>query len=164
MENKLLQKKAEKLIIICKQKNLTVVTAESCTGGLVSAVITSVAGSSEILDRGFVSYSNKSKTEILGVPEGLILEFGAVSEEVSISMAEGAIRGSWADLAVSVTGIAGPTGGSENKPVGLVHFCLAKREMPSIPVKRMFYGSREEIRTEATGTALELLLQAAQTN
>ena len=162
MENELLQKKAEKLVLICRQKKLMVVTAESCTGGLVSAFITSIAGSSEILDRGFVSYSNKSKTELLGVPEHLILEFGAVSEQVSISMAEGAIRRTLADLAVSVTGIAGPTGGSENKPVGLVHFSVAKRETPGIPFKRVFHGSRGEIRTNATVTALELLIQAVE--
>ena len=118
---------AQKLVQQSKDAGLTIVTAESCTGGLIGAALTSVAGASLVLECGFITYSNESKTEMLGVPAELIASRGAVSAEVARAMAEGALRHSKADIAVAVTGIAGPDGGSEQKPVGLVHLAAARR-------------------------------------
>lgn len=106
---------------------LVLATAESCTGGLIAALLTEIPGSSAVVDRGFVTYSNQAKAELLGVPLSLIDAHGAVSREVALAMVEGALAGSSADMAVSVTGIAGPGGGSRDKPVGLVHFGFARR-------------------------------------
>ena len=106
---------------------LKIATAESCTGGLVAALLTEVPGSSAVVDRGFVTYSNEAKSEMIGVPSALIDAHGAVSREVALAMVEGALAASRADLAVAVTGIAGPGGGSSDKPVGLVHFGFARR-------------------------------------
>ncbi|MAA97579.1 MAG: damage-inducible protein CinA [Stappia sp.] len=106
---------------------LKIATAESCTGGLIAALLTDVPGSSAVVDRGFVTYSNEAKTEMIGVPAELIEAHGAVSREVALAMVEGALAASRADLAVAVTGVAGPGGGSREKPVGLVHFGFARR-------------------------------------
>lgn len=133
-------------------------TAESCTGGMVAAALTAIAGSSAVVERGFITYSNAAKTEMLGVPAGLIEQFGAVSEEVARAMAEGALANSRADVAVAITGIAGPGGGSEGKPVGLVHFARASRSGPTHHLHRVFPGEREAVRRAAALTALELLL------
>jgi nicotinamide-nucleotide amidase len=142
------------------QKRWKVATAESCTGGLVAGAITEIAGSSEIFDRGFVTYSNTAKTELLGVPVALIEKHGAVSEQVARAMAEGALRNSHADVAVAVTGIAGPGGGSVEKPVGLVHFaCATKSETQHIE-KRFGALSRTDIRAAAVAVALQLVLDA----
>lgn len=122
-----LVEQARDLLEAFRRGSLKLATAESCTGGLIACAITDVPGSSVVLERGFVTYSNEAKTEMLGVPPGLIEEHGAVSEEVALAMAKGAIRHSRADLAVSVTGIAGPDGGSAAKPVGLVHLGAASR-------------------------------------
>ena len=129
-------------------------TAESCTGGLVSAVITSVAGSSEILDRGFVSYSNKSKTEILGVPEHLIFEFGAVSEEIVEQMVSGAISRSGANVGVAISGIAGPLGETETKPVGTVCFAWKLDSGILKTTTEHFQGNRNEVRYSSVERAL----------
>lgn len=118
---------ATDLIRLCTERGLKVATAESCTGGLIAAVLTEVPGSSTVVDRGFVTYSNDAKSELLGVDSELIARVGAVSKEVAIAMAEGAIAQSGADLAVAVTGIAGPDGGTSEKPVGLVHFAAMRR-------------------------------------
>lgn len=118
---------ATALLDSCKTADLKIVTAESCTGGLIAGLLTDIPGSSSVVERGFVTYSNEAKSECLGVPEALIEAHGAVSEPVARAMAEGALRASRADLAVSVTGIAGPGGGSAEKPVGLVHLALARR-------------------------------------
>src|SRR5215470_6594765 len=110
-----------------RSANLKVATAESCTGGLVAGVLTEIAGSSDVLERGFVTYSNEAKMELLGVPEAMLAEHGAVSEPVARAMAEGALAHSHADIAVAVTGVAGPGGGSAAKPVGLVHIATARK-------------------------------------
>ncbi len=135
-----------------------VATAESCTGGLVAGFLTEIAGSSAVFERGFVTYSNDAKTEVLGVPTDLIAAHGAVSEEVARSMAIGAIAASRADLAVSSTGIAGPGGGSADKPVGLGHFGAMRRGEKTIH-REMRFGEigRHQVRLESVGVALELL-------
>lgn len=153
--------KAITIIVKAKSRALRVATAESCTGGLVAAAITSVAGSSDVFDRGFVTYSNAAKTDMLGVPEATIAAHGAVSAETARAMALGALARSLADIAVSVTGIAGPGGGSAEKPVGLVHFACARRGGTIVHVERRFGAlSREEIREAATGEALDMLIEA----
>ncbi len=140
------------------KRNMKLATAESCTGGMVAAAITDIAGSSEIFDRGFVTYSNAAKVEMLEVPFDLISQFGAVSEEVAIAMAQGAMLRSGADIAVSITGIAGPGGGSDLKPVGLVHFAMAMRETTVSHVQRFGNLSRAEIRNCAVKFAFEIVL------
>lgn len=141
----------------------TVAVAESCTGGLVAAALTEVPGSSAVLDRGFVTYSNEAKHELLGVSEDVIDTFGAVSIAVAWSMAQGALKNSRADVAVAITGIAGPDGGSEQKPVGTVVFACARRgedpEQTNAELKVFdTAASRAEVRLQATLTALGLLL------
>ncbi|MEM8772826.1 MAG: CinA family protein [Pseudomonadota bacterium] len=136
-------------------------TAESCTGGMIAAALTDVPGSSAVVDRGFVTYSNEAKTEMLAVPQELFARFGAVSGEVAQAMAQGAILNSRADIAVSVTGIAGPGGGSDGKPVGLVWFGVAREDGFVRTERRVFaVGSRDYVRTKAVETALQLLLNA----
>lgn len=134
-------------------------TAESCTGGMIAAALTDVPGSSAVLDRGFVTYSNEAKTEMLAVPAALISWAGAVSAEVARAMAQGAVLNSRADIAVSVTGVAGPGGGTLEKPVGLVWFGLAREDGFTHIERRVFsYGARSYVRERATETALQLLL------
>ena len=136
-----------------------VATAESCTGGMIAAALTDVPGSSAVIDRSFVTYSNEAKTEMLAVPADLITWFGAVSGEVARAMAQGAVLNSRADMAVSVTGVAGPSGGTAEKPVGLVWFGLAKADGFVRVERRVFpVGSRDYVRTKAVETALQLLL------
>jgi nicotinamide-nucleotide amidase len=122
-----LVKEAASLLQACREKKLRLATAESCTGGLIAAILTEVPGSSDAFERGFVTYSNEAKSEMLWVPPKLIAQHGAVSEEVARAMALGALDHSRADIAVSVTGVAGPGGGTEAKPVGLVHLAAADR-------------------------------------
>ncbi len=150
--------RAEALVAAYAAAGLTIVTAESCTGGLVAGLLTAVAGSSAVLERGFVTYSNAAKAEAIGVPADLIAAHGAVSEAVARAMAEGALGHARADVAVSITGIAGPGGGSAAKPVGLVHFGLAATKDPTRHRERR-YGDlgRAEIRRQAVGDALGLL-------
>ncbi|HEY1857694.1 CinA family protein [Acidocella sp.] len=152
---------SEKLVRLCRTKNLTVATAESCTGGMVAASITSVPGSSAVLDRGFVTYSNAAKTELVGVPAALIDSVGAVSEAVARLMAQGAKQRAGVDLAVSVTGVAGPDGGSPEKPVGTVWFGLATADGQVFTHHRLFPGDRQAIRTASTLFALQLLWDGA---
>ena len=132
-------------------------TAESCTGGMIAAALTDIAGSSEIFDRGFVTYSNAAKTEMLGVDADLILRVGAVSAEVAEAMAVGVLARSKAGVAVSVTGIAGPGGGSAEKPVGLVWFGLATAKGVTTE-QASFQGDRAGVRTQAAERGLSLLL------
>ncbi len=132
-------------------------TAESCTGGLIAAALTSVPGSSDVVERGFVTYSNAAKTEMLGVPAPLIAAHGAVSEDVAAAMAAGAMAQSRADIAVSVTGIAGPGGGSAGKPVGLVWFGRAVRGQGVTTVSHVFPGDRGAIRAASVAVAFDLL-------
>ncbi|HWX89707.1 MAG TPA: CinA family protein [Rhizomicrobium sp.] len=118
--------RAETLLDTARAKGLKIATAESCTGGLISGLLTEVPGSSDVLERGFVTYSNDAKEAMLGIPSALIRQHGAVSEAVARAMAEGAIRNSAAQVSIAVTGIAGPGGGTEEKPVGLVHIAAAR--------------------------------------
>lgn len=122
-----LMKASEKLLADCRQRGFKIATAESCTGGLIAGLLTEIAGSSDVVERGFVTYSNEAKTEAIGVPAELIATHGAVSEQVARAMAEGALAHSRADLAVAVTGVAGPGGGTAAKPVGLVHIAACRQ-------------------------------------
>ena len=153
-----LDARATALLQACRARGWMVATAESCTGGLVAALLTEIPGSSDVVERGFVTYSNEAKSEMLGVPAGVIAGHGAVSEPVARAMAEGALAHSRAQLAVSITGIAGPGGGSAAKPVGLVHFGLATRDRPTRHLERR-YGDlgRTQVRARAVEDALALL-------
>ncbi|MEG1452226.1 CinA family protein [Brevundimonas sp.] len=138
-----------------------VATAESCTGGLVAAALTEIAGSSSVVDRGFVTYSNAAKMQMLGVAEQILADHGAVSEETARAMASGAVTHSVASASVAITGIAGPGGGSVEKPVGLVHFAAACPDGQVLHVERRFGDlGREKVRETALKQALELLAQA----
>jgi nicotinamide-nucleotide amidase len=151
---------AAELIALCTKRGLKIATAESCTGGLIAAVLTEIAGSSAVIDRGFVTYSNEAKTELLGVPAELLNPEGpgAVSEETARAMAEGALKRSSAHLVVAVTGIAGPAGGSLHKPVGLVHFAAVKRGAEIHHVEQRFGDiGRSGIRLATVREALEML-------
>jgi nicotinamide-nucleotide amidase len=141
-----------------RDAGLMLTTAESCTGGLVAAAVTDVEGASAVLDRGFVTYSNAAKTEMLGVPVELLDLHGAVSMEVAYAMAEGALAHSKAQIAIAITGIAGPTGGSLAKPVGLVHFACATQTQTVHLEKRFGDKNRRDIRESAVATALQLIL------
>ena len=134
-------------------------TAESCTGGLVAGAITAISGSSGWFDRGFVTYSNEAKTELLGVNSGTLASRGAVSEATAQAMAEGAIRASRAGLAVAVTGIAGPSGGTAEKPVGMVCFAWAMRAGPTTTATHHFPGDREAVRKASVVVALQGLIE-----
>ena len=144
-----------------RRRGLRLATAESCTGGLIAAALTHVPGSSDVVDRGFVTYSNEAKTAMLGVPAALISQAGAVSQEVAAAMAEGAIAGSLADVAVAVTGVAGPGGGSAEKPVGLVWFGCLRRGAAAITQSRVFPGDRAAVREATVAFALGLVEEAA---
>ncbi len=144
-----------------RSEGLKLVTAESCTGGLIAASLTEVAGSSDVVERGFVTYSNAAKSELLGVPAALIVEMGAVSAEVAEAMAEGALAQPHADAAVSVTGIAGPGGGTVEKPVGLVYLGGCRRGGSPRHLRRVFTGDRAAVRRAALEEALDLALDLA---
>jgi nicotinamide-nucleotide amidase len=150
---------AEQVIIKAKSKHIMITTAESCTGGLISAALTSISGSSEVFERGFVTYSNLAKHQMLGVSNDLLGAFGAVSKHVAIAMAEGALNHSQAHLSVSVTGIAGPTGGTPEKPVGLVHIASRFMKQPAIHEEHHFSGDRDAVRQASVNAALALLLK-----
>jgi nicotinamide-nucleotide amidase len=152
-----LLQEAEALLAACRERGVKLATAESCTGGLIAATLTAIAGSSDVLDRGFVTYSNAAKAEILGVSPELIAAAGAVSEEVARRMAEGALRRSAADVAVSVTGVAGPGGGSAEKPVGLVWFAVAARGAGVQAERRLFPGDRTAVRRATVARAFDLI-------
>ncbi|MEE9140322.1 MAG: CinA family protein [Alphaproteobacteria bacterium] len=158
--NNLLEQ-ARGLIADFRDRGLRFVTAESCTGGLVAGCVTEIAGASDIFFGGFVAYDNRAKVTELGVDEGLIREHGAVSPEVARAMASGAMARTGADVSVSVTGIAGPGGGTPEKPVGLVHFAAARRSGGVLDERRVFSGDRSAIRLAAVGAALELARRAA---
>ena len=141
-----LLRSAEQVLEKCRRAGLKLVTAESCTGGLIVGCLTAVAGSSYVVDRGFVTYTNEAKQQMLGVPAGLFDTVGAVSEEVACAMAVGAIENSEGDLSVSVTGIAGPGGGTDNKPVGLVHIAVARKGAETRHQRHLFSGDRSDVR------------------
>lgn len=148
---------AARLLEACRQAGVKIATAESCTGGLIAATLTAVAGSSDVVERGFVTYSNEAKTEQLGVPAALIARDGAVSETVARAMAEGAVARSHADIAVSVTGIAGPGGATPNKPIGLVHLACARRGRETLHEQRVFAGDRAGVREQSVALAFAML-------
>jgi nicotinamide-nucleotide amidase len=158
-----LEAQAEGVVAFFKERRLMLSTAESCTGGLIAGVLTEIAGSSAVVDRGFVTYTNQAKMDLLGVLPATLDEFGAVSPETALQMVRGALYRSNADVAVAVTGIAGPTGGSAEKPVGLVHLAAASRSGRMIH-REMRYGAigRSAVRLATVGTALEMLMEAAQ--
>jgi len=150
--------RAEKLLADARAKGLKIATAESCTGGLVAGLLTEIAGSSDVFERGFVTYSDRAKQDSLGVPGAMIRQHGAVSEPVARAMAEGAIRNSGAQLAIAITGIAGPGGGSDEKPVGLVHITAARAGEATLHRECRFGDiGRSEVRLKSVETALEML-------
>lgn len=152
---------AAALLEACEARGLMIATAESCTGGLIVAALTDIAGSSAVVDRGFITYSNQAKMEMLGVSEATLKAHGAVSRETALEMAVGALAHSHAQLALAVTGIAGPGGGSAEKPVGLVWFGIARKGMPAEAEFRLFEDKgRDFIRHETVRTALGLGLKA----
>lgn len=153
---------AERVLFACRKRGFKVVTAESCTGGLIAATLTAIAGSSDVVDRAFVTYSNEAKREMIGVPWDAILGHGAVSEPVARAMAAGALARSNATLAVSVTGVAGPGGGTAEKPVGLVHFSAARSGFDTIAERHVFPGDRDGIRRVTVLTALTMLGSLAE--
>jgi nicotinamide-nucleotide amidase len=153
---------ARGLVELCRARGLTVATAESCTGGLVAGAITAVPGSSDVLDRGFVTYSNAAKEAMLGVPTHTLAAHGAVSRETAEAMAQGALARAPVDLAVAITGIAGPGGGSAEKPVGLVHFAAAARDGRKSHREQRFGDiGRAAVRRESVLVALALLAELA---
>jgi nicotinamide-nucleotide amidase len=159
-ENEKIHALASSVIEQCLALGLKVATAESCTGGLVAGALTGVSGSSGVVDRGFVTYSNEAKAEMLGVDKALIEAHGAVSEPVARAMAEGALAHSRADITVAITGIAGPGGGSDLKPVGLVHFaCASKGSLTRHLEQRYGELGRDQVRAAAVKEALELVLE-----
>jgi nicotinamide-nucleotide amidase len=147
----------------CGRSGLTIVTAESCTGGLLAACLTEIAGSSTVYERGWVTYSNEGKNEMLGVPASLIAKQGAVSSEVAEAMAAGALERSPAQLALSITGIAGPGGATATKPVGLVYIAIGRRGAAVRHERHLFIGSRGQVRLASVQRALILLREAAIT-
>ena len=153
---------AEAILADFRKRGLKLATAESCTGGLVAGVLTEIAGSSGVVERGFVTYSNAAKHELLGVPDEMLAAHGAVSEPVARAMAEGALAHSSADVAVAVTGVAGPDGGTAAKPVGLVHFAAARRGGETLHRECRFGDiGRGEVRLASVREALQLVLRAA---
>jgi len=153
---------AEHVLDICRRKKLRLVTAESCTGGLIAGALTAIAGSSDVVDRAFVTYSNEAKREMIGVPWDAILGHGAVSEPVARAMAAGALARGNAEIAVSVTGVAGPGGGTPDKPVGLVHFAAQRAGFEPIVEHHVFPGDRDQIRRLTVLTALAMVANLAE--
>jgi nicotinamide-nucleotide amidase len=148
---------AEAVLAACRERGWHVATAESCTGGLVAAALTAIAGSSDVVERGFVTYSNAAKSELLGVPSETIAAHGAVSAQTAAAMARGAVARAGVDLSVAITGVAGPGGGTPQKPVGLVYLGIARKDGAARVERRIFPGDRAAIRAGALILALELL-------
>jgi nicotinamide-nucleotide amidase len=154
---------ARRVLDLCRARGLLVATAESCTGGLVAGALTDIAGSSDVIDCGFVTYSNAAKQTLLGVSSATLKHHGAVSAETAAAMAKGALKKSQADIAVAITGIAGPGGGSKEKPVGLVHFAVAAHG-GRVVARRRLYGAigRGRVRERSVAEALTLLALLAE--
>ena len=148
---------AQSVLAACRARGWHIATAESCTGGLVAAALTAIAGSSDVVERGFVTYSNEAKSELLGIPAETLAKHGAVSAETAAAMAQGAVARAPVDLAVSVAGIAGPGGATPTKPIGLVLFGLARRDGTCRTERHVFPGDRSEVRQAALERALQLL-------
>lgn len=151
---------AKDVLVAAKAGGKRIATAESCTGGLIGGCLTAIPGSSNAFEGGIVTYSDEAKVTLLGVPRDAITENGAVSDVVAAAMAEGALAASGADVAISVTGIAGPDGGTKTKPVGLVYMALAQTGRDALVKRYVFAGTRTDVRRAAVGAALELLLSA----
>ncbi|MEE9194506.1 MAG: CinA family protein [Alphaproteobacteria bacterium] len=147
------------LVKACQDAGLMIGTAESCTGGLLAACLTEIPGASNVFERGFVTYTNTAKVDMLGVPEALIRDHGAVSEEVARAMAEGVLSRVNADLSASITGIAGPGGATPAKPLGLVHLASIRRGGEMVHERHVFSGSRSEVRLAAVTAAIEILVR-----
>jgi nicotinamide-nucleotide amidase len=163
--SKILRRAATSVLDVFRERGLKLATAESCTGGLVAGALTEIAGSSDVVDRGFVTYSNEAKQAMLGVPAATLKRHGAVSAETAAAMAKGALKHSLADVAVAITGIAGPGGGSKEKPVGLVHFAAASRGGRSVErVKHYGKIGRGQVRQRSIAEALRLLRLLAEAN
>ncbi|HET8919298.1 MAG TPA: CinA family protein [Xanthobacteraceae bacterium] len=163
MNGRVLRERASRLLDLYRARGMRVATAESCTGGLVAAALTAIAGSSDVFECSFVTYSNGAKQKLLGVPTATLRRYGAVSGETAAAMAKGALKRSGADCAVSITGIAGPSGGSKKKPVGLVHFAAASRDGKVLERRRLFGNiGRERVRELSVLEALALLARLAQ--
>ena len=164
--NQSLRDKVFAIINLAQEKNLKIATAESCTGGLVSALFTEIAGSSKVFECGFATYSNAAKTKMLQVPKELLDEYGAVSIEVAVSMAQGAIKNSAANISVAITGIAGPEGGSPEKPIGLIYIAALNSKYPQHVVvhKFNFAGDRNQVRQASVIAALEELRKVILNN
>lgn len=145
----------------CRSRGWMLATAESCTGGKIAAALTDIAGSSDVLGFGFVTYSNAAKLKVLGIPPHILSNYGAVSIQTAEAMAIGALNCSHANIAISVTGIAGPGGAVSGKPVGTVCFGLARSDAKTQSVRRQFSGDRNRVREEAVDFALQLILRAA---
>jgi nicotinamide-nucleotide amidase len=158
-----LRKAATAVLDACRVRKLKVATAESCTGGLVAGALTEIAGSSDVVDRGFVTYSNEAKQQMLGVASETLRDYGAVSRQTAEEMARGAIAYSNAQIAIAITGIAGPSGGSADKPVGLVHFAAASRA-GALTHQEIRYGDigRSKVRQKSVLTALAILREMAE--
>jgi nicotinamide-nucleotide amidase len=156
------QIKSKKLLEICERKKLLLATVESCTGGLLAGCLTAVPGSSAVVERGYVTYSNRAKIEEVGVDPALIERHGAVSREVAAAMAAGALRHAPVDLAAGITGVAGPGGGTAEKPVGLVFVSAAARNEPPEVRECRFPGDRDAIREASVDVALDMLLSLAE--
>jgi nicotinamide-nucleotide amidase len=150
---------AQRVLAACEATTTPLALAESCTGGLVGAALTAISGSSAWIDRGFITYSNQAKIDMLGVPESLIAEHGVVSEEVARAMAAGALTHSRATASVAITGIAGPTGGTPGKPVGLVHIAAARHGQETLHQRLTLDGDRDHVRHAAALAAMELLVR-----
>ncbi len=156
-----LHPRAQDLLEKARSKGVRIATAESCTGGLVAGLLTEIAGSSDVVERGFVTYSNEAKVEVLGVPEATLIAHGAVSEATARAMAEGALVRSRATFAIAITGVAGPGGGTTDKPVGLVHFACAATGRPTVHAERRFGAiDRSGVRYAAVVQALYMLDEA----
>jgi len=154
---------ANQLLDLCRRKKLTIATAESCTGGLIAGALTDIPGSSRVLDRGFVTYSNAAKEEMLGVPHDILKQYGAVSREAAEAMARGTLGYAPVDLSIAVTGIAGPTGEEGGKPIGLVHFAAASRSgLLMLAEKRFGNPGRAEIRKRSVLQGFAMLLDLAE--
>jgi nicotinamide-nucleotide amidase len=163
MSGESLRRRARHVLDLCRARGLRIATAESCTGGLVAAALTEIAGSSDVVDCGFVTYSNEAKQKMLGVPARVLKRYGAVSAETAAAMAKGALKNSPGDLAVAITGIAGPGGGSKQKPVGLVYFAAASRDGRRLARARRFGKiGRARVRLRSVGQALDMLAALAQ--
>jgi nicotinamide-nucleotide amidase len=155
-----LTERAQRLLAMLRLRQLKIATAESCTGGLIAALLTEIPGSSDVVDRGFVTYSNDAKMEMLGVPAATLAAVGAVSQETALAMAKGALAYSHAGIAVAVTGVAGPGGGTDEKPVGLVHLAVQRTGLaPRHTAARYGDRGRYGIRMATVATALDMLFE-----